>query len=222
MPPIDNLTTAQRYELFGRPRKILLDEVSWKQAELVEPLKFPKGCVGSNVYLGDFGLCIKAGTPVKRRMQGPARFCAPELFHGADPSFATDMWAYMNLFACFYLGTDAIWGEGLLLTTRIIETFGPFPTHWKGSHYLQHVDKSGWFNPNPDMDYWYDPQTKTVPKMSLESKIDRLRPDISENERYHALKVMYRGFQYLPENRLTAAQLLEDESFKIVMGFYGI
>lgn len=191
MDSIENLTTAEEYRLFGRPRKVALHEVSWKQAELVEPMTFPADRIGNNVYLCDFSMCINTGTQVTDKIQGPGMYCAPERFHDVNPSLASDMWSYMCIFVALYNGGDPFWGEGVLLMNRIVGTLGPFPAHWKGRHYLEHVDMSGWYNPNPNMDRWYDPGTKLDPKKSLEEKIDRLRPEISEYERYHALNVMY-------------------------------
>ncbi|KAK3944682.1 kinase domain-containing protein [Diplogelasinospora grovesii] len=199
--PVENLTTAEEYRRFlGRPRKIALQEVSRKQAELVEPMAFPADRIsGDKVYLCDFHLCSNNTDSSTRetdyKVQSPGMFCAPERFHG-----------------------------GVVLMDRVVDALGPFPAHWKGRHYLEHVDKSGWYDPNPDMDRWYDPglKTRVDPKYSLEAKIDhRTRPEISEYERQHALNVMYKGFRYLPEERITAAELLQDESFNIIMGLYG-
>lgn len=220
MDPIETLTTAEEYKFFGRPRKIALDEVSWKRAELVEPMTFPADRIGNKVYLCDFGMCINTGTKVADKSQRPGMYCAPERFHDVDPSFASDMWSYMCIFVSLYNGGDPFWGEGALLMERVIGALGPFPAHWKGHHYLADVDMSGWYEP-PNMDLWYDPETKVDPKKSLEEKIDRTRPEISEYERYHALNVMYKGFRYLPEERITAAELLEDESFNIIISLYG-
>ena len=55
---------------------------------------------------------------------------------------------------------------------------------------------------------------------TLEAKIRRIRPDACQDEREHALSAMYKGFCYVPEDRVTAAQLLEDPSFHVVMSYY--
>ena len=55
---------------------------------------------------------------------------------------------------------------------------------------------------------------------TLEHKIDRLRPDVCQEEREHALSIMYRGFSCAPEHRITAALLLEDPSFNALMSYY--
>jgi len=94
----------------------------------------------------------------------------------------------------------------------------PLPEHWRG-YYGDGTTAHDW---------WYD-QSGQMPRTdilggyeTLEHKIDRLRPEISRDEREHALSIMYRGFAYLPEQRITAAQLLEDPSFNALMSYYNV
>lgn len=102
--PLDNCTTATKYKYLGRPQKMgLLPHPEW-QGELVKPVVVPKNLIRETVYLGDFGLLIKAGTSVSFKIQSPATYCAPERWHDVGPSFASDMWSYMCLFAELYLG----------------------------------------------------------------------------------------------------------------------
>ena len=43
------------------------------------------------VYLGDFGMAIKAGDGVEHKVLWPIIYCAPERFHDANPSFSSAM-----------------------------------------------------------------------------------------------------------------------------------
>lgn len=45
---------------------------------------------------------------------------------------------------------------------------------------------------------------------------------MSQAERRLALSIIRRGFSYLPEKRLTAAQPLEDQYFKELRAMYGL
>jgi len=63
--PLDNLNTKTRYKYIGRPKKIALPRDSWRQGELVRPLKVPESLLMDTVYLSDFGLTTKAGTDVR-------------------------------------------------------------------------------------------------------------------------------------------------------------
>lgn len=93
------------YQLLGRPRKA---KALWHEdpdtgndvilGELVAPAKFPPALIGSDAYLCDFGIPVPAGTSVSNTLQSQPIYCAPELFHNMDPSFASDVWSYMVLF----------------------------------------------------------------------------------------------------------------------------
>ena len=39
-----------------------LSSMTWKQGELVKPVEVPESLLTETIYLGDFGLAIKAGT----------------------------------------------------------------------------------------------------------------------------------------------------------------
>ena len=101
---LDNLDTKTKYKYLGRPKKIALTSDLWKPGELVKPMEVPKSLLRETVYLGDFGMAIKAGTEVKHKVLSPFVFCAPERFHNVNPSFASDMWSYMCIFSYLYLG----------------------------------------------------------------------------------------------------------------------
>jgi serine/threonine protein kinase len=217
--PIDHWTTAEKYQRLGRPRKVPLSEEEGIPGELVESVRFPPDMLRHPVCICDFGLSITSGTRVENTVQLPPLFCAPERLHGVFPSCASDMWSFTCIFAKLYLGVEAIYGGGPRMISRIIGMLGlPLPEHWRG-YYGDGTTAHDW---------WYD-QSGQMPRTdilggyeTLEHKIDRLRPEISRDEREHALSIMYRGFAYLPEQRITAAQLLEDPSFNALMSYYNV
>ena len=216
--PIDHWTTTEKYRRLGRPRKVLLAEDEGKPGELVESIVFPQDMLRHPVSLCDFGCAIKSGTLVQQKIQNPIIFCAPERFHGINPSFASDMWSFTCIFARIYLRAGVFRGGAPSMICRILDTTGSrLPEHWKG-HFGDNSTAQDW---------WYD-QSRQMPQSgvgggyeSLEHRIDRLRPDICREERAHALSVMYKGFCVIPEQRITAAQLLEDPSFNALMSYYG-
>lgn len=53
--------------------------------------------------------------------------------------------------------------------------------------------------------------------MTLAARIKHVRPEASQTEMENVLSFMSKGFYYLPESRMSAAELLEDASFKAVM-----
>lgn len=185
----------------------------WKNAELVMPMKPHEIIVGDAVRLGDFGLTIKAGTPVKPSVQFPIDYCAPEWFHGKMPTFATDMWSYFCIFAELYLGRPLISGPGnTYIVNHIVDTFGPLPESWEGSYVVGGSCQAS----------WYDPQRRPRPELALDMMLSMHRPDISKMEEQHVLRILQRGFSYIPERRFTASQLLRDPSFKALMEIYGL
>jgi serine/threonine protein kinase len=213
MASLDNCSTTTKYTSLGRPKKVALTPKLWKVGELVKPMKVPANLVGNTIYLGDFGLSIKAGTSVTQKVQSPASFCAPERFHDSNPSFATDMWSYMCLFLKFYTECSPFYGTGTLsLISWMVDTLGPLPAHWNGNY------KAG----GTSDDSWYDQTREPHPDMALEVKIPKWRPDASPEELQLVLSIIRRGLSYLPENRPTAAQLLEDPSFVSLMEIYQV
>lgn len=183
-----------------------------QQAEVVKQMEVPQSLIKGNVYLGDFGLAMTAGTSVSCNVQSPSVCCAPERFHNGNPSFASDMWSYMCLFAELYLGFVPCHGlfEGAgstIVISSMVNALGPLPEHWKGEYE----------GVGTEVDSWYDQGRKAVPRMNLAAKIKRARPEASLTEMKNVLSFMSKGFCYLPESRMSAAELLEDASFKAVM-----
>lgn len=207
----DEYDTATKYQWLGRPKKVFLGDYLWKRGELVQQVTTPLDLLGSKLYLGDFGLTIKIGTAVRIKEQAPYYFCAPERLHGADPSFASDMWSYMCLFAALYLGNNVFYGNGGESTAfSWVEQLGAMPNHWKGR----------FWRPEEVNDAWYDQTTTPDPERDLAARIARMRPDASQAERELVLSIMHKAFCYLPERRITAEQLLQDPSFRAIMDIY--
>jgi serine/threonine protein kinase len=210
--PLDKFNTEAKYELLGLPKKIALSSNLWKPGELVKSLKVPKSLLRETVYLGDFGMAAKAGDEVKTKMLWPTIYCAPERFHNRNSSFASDMWSYTCLFTQLYLGLNP-WGDcgnSVSLMNTMVKVIGPLPEQWKG-----HYRAFGIFDNS-----WYDHNRMPDPTRTLEAKIRHLRPDVSPTERNHILSIISKGFSYIPEDRLSAKQLLQDASFKAVMDIY--
>lgn len=175
-------------------------------------MEVPQSLIKENVYLGDFGLAMTAGTSVSSKVQSPNVYCAPERFHNIGPSFASDMWSYMCLFAELYLGLVPFHGlldgaGSTIVISSMVNALGPLPEHWKGNYE----------GVGAEVDSWYDQGRKPVPRMTLAAKIKRARPEASQTEIKNVLSFMSKGFCYLPESRMSAAELLEDASFKAVM-----
>jgi serine/threonine protein kinase len=209
--PLDNLNIEDKYKFLGRPKKLSIPYNTWRQGELVKPMEVPESLLTEKIYLSDFGMAIKAGTEVKHKVHSPVKYRAPELFHNANPSFASDMWSYMCLFVELYFGVSAIHGNGSVsLVSYVVNVLGPLPKQWKGRY------NGG----GTSDDSWYDQSRKLRPFLSLEAFFDYARPETSPTERNLVLSIMSQGFHYLPERRITATQLLQDSSFKALMDIY--
>ncbi|KAH7210002.1 kinase domain-containing protein [Fusarium oxysporum] len=211
--PIDSSSVAAKYEYIGHPKKLRLDPYLWKTGELVMPMRAQESLIGDDVSLGDFGLAIKSGTPVSQKLQSTAIYCAPERVHDQDPTFATGMWSYMCIFAELYMGYALLYGSGnSSIISCMVNALGPLPATWKGTY------KAG----GASNDWWYDQGYELDPTASLEAKVARLRPDINAEEKELVLSVLRKGLSYQPQDRLSASQLLEDASFKVLMKIYGL
>ena len=169
----------------------------------------PTSLLRETICLGDFGISIPAGTSVINKVHQPVRYCAPELFHDKDPSFASDMWSYMCLFAELYLDVRLFYPTGSpAVVSRMVDVLGPLSEHWKG-------DYKG---AGTSDDWWYDQSRKPI--RTLKSTIYRLRPEASQTERDHVLSIMSKGFCYLPKSRLSTAELQQDLSFQAIMKLF--
>jgi hypothetical protein len=98
MKSLDEYDTTTIYQYLGQLRQFDLGGL-WKQGDLVKPMVVPKTLREDNIYLGNFGMATENDTAVNTKVQTPTRFCAPERFHTADPTSASDMWSYMCIFA---------------------------------------------------------------------------------------------------------------------------
>ncbi|EWY79671.1 CMGC protein kinase [Fusarium oxysporum NRRL 32931] len=187
-------TIATKYKYLGRPRKMPIPtyEPMWKDGQLVMPMVPHSSLIQETIALADFGLAIKSGTSVECKIQSPIIYCAPERIHNVDPSFASDMWSYMCIFAELYLG---------------------FPLFYNAGHSMavNFMDES-----------WYDQTRRPEPRLTLEAKVMHARDNISPAEQQLVLSILKRGLSYNPEHRFTAGQLLEDASFEELMAMYGL
>ncbi|PVH68191.1 kinase-like protein [Cadophora sp. DSE1049] len=210
MKSIDECDTTTVYKHFGQPRQFDLGKM-WKRGDLVKQITIPEKLREDKIYLGDFGMAIEDGTAVNTKVQRPAMFCAPERFHNVNPSFASDMWSYMWIFAYLYLGFYPINGCGADVLPCMVETLGPLPEQWRGSFKYYDV---------PGEDGWYDQSRVPVDHATWMSMVARREPAISQEEQQLAVRVLNKLFCYEPTRRLSAAQLLEDPDFLDLMGRY--
>ncbi|KAF5632709.1 CMGC kinase [Fusarium sp. NRRL 52700] len=205
-----NSSISEKYKQIGRPRKMKLWTEQWKDGELVRPMKPKEEIIGDSIVLGDFGLAHKAGVSTQK-MQSPATYCAPERVHNINPSFGSDMWSYMCILFELYTGTYLFqgWGHASVVSS-IVSTLGPLPESWKGTY---HVGSSG-------EDMWYDQNWHQDPEFDLKERLNQLCPDIGVGELELVVSILRSGLVYQHENRITAAELLENDSFKELMSIY--
>jgi hypothetical protein len=214
---LDSIHTTAKYKYLGRPEKMdiyapagcVAPYPEWR-GDLVKAAAIPESLIQGTVYLGDFGLAIKAGTSVSQKLQSPAIFCAPERFHNVDPtSRATG--GFVCILAQLILGRNLFFGVGApTVMDSIPDRLGSLPERWKG-----------FYNAGEGKDSWYDQRHTHVYSEPLPAFIDRLRPDMDKAGRRLVHTVLARGLCYLPESRLSAAQLLQDASFCALVAFYG-
>lgn len=94
----------------------------------------------------------------------------------------------------------------------MVERSGALPAEWKGKY---------------DEDYgkaensWYDQNRRSKLRHTFSDFLDERRPSICKAEKAYVLAVIGKVLQPLPEQRLTASQLLQDADFKGLMSFYG-
>jgi serine/threonine protein kinase len=208
------MSTAEKYKLLGRPRKArALVQNDLVLGELVAPANFPPKILNSDIYLCDFGILIESGTSVSNKLQSPPGYCAPELFHNFEPSFASDMWSYIVVFLRLYAGHPVFYGPGFAgKLGSIVNRVGMLPPEWKGRYAA--------YDKGDVQASWYGNGSQS--KDFLSEFLDQHRPDISAREKAHALSVIRQVFRPRPEERIGAAGLLENEDFKALMRLYGI
>lgn len=214
-------SVEERYQLLGRPRKA---KALWEEdaqtgkdvilGELVAPATFPSALIGSDVYLCDFGILVPAGTSVPNKLQSQPGYCAPELFHNTEPSFASDVWSYMVLF--LYLYTERLVfavGPGFTgVLNSIVDGVGLLPQEWKGHYeaYDKAKAKASWYgNGSPA-------------KNMFSAFLDMHRSDINSTEKALTLSIIQQVFRSRPEDRVTAVGLLGNKDFKALMSIYGV
>jgi hypothetical protein len=152
--------------------------------------------LGEKVYLGDFGeaVSIEYSTPCIH--PGPAEFCAPERYHKIDPSFASDMWGFMYIFASlYYLGPYApfVGRHGWSIVDGWVDTFGPLPKHWQPNY--------NYFGKEP-REMWYDQSKEPRPEKCLKYQITKREPAINQREQNLVLSILEKGFSMSPQSVL--------------------
>lgn len=65
---IGKMPLTDKSKLLGRPRKARIFEDDELVGELVTPAEFPLDILGSDAYLCDFGILVKAGTSVPNKL----------------------------------------------------------------------------------------------------------------------------------------------------------
>lgn len=219
--PIARWSTAEIYQRISRPQKVRLrDDKNRHIGDLVGEWNtdrtFPSSLLRPSLSLGDFSHAVLA-SEVKKSIQWPVNFCAPERFHDQETSFASDMWGFMLIFFQLYTGVALGNWNGANFVSLLVAALGPFPEEWKGKCTLDGAN-----------DWWYD-QTGQIPPSiyhsdpcpTIEAKLAWNRPDAIPEERELAAQVIRKGLRYRPEERMTAAQLLEDPSFNSLLALYG-
>ena len=177
------------------------------------PIKPELGVVGDDVFLGDFALAIKVGTPLKLNVQSFPAYCSPERFHNVDPSFASDIWSFICIFAELYFNFPLFSGKtSSAVVSSMVNTLGPVPAIWDGSY----------IRGGPCDPAWYDQNRDSDPFMTLEARIAQYRPEIGHIEKSSVISILQRGLSYLPEDRPTAGELLADGAFRALMEIYEV
>ncbi|ROV86945.1 hypothetical protein VMCG_10774 [Cytospora schulzeri] len=205
-------------------------------AERVIPIDFPPQSVGDSIFLADFGLALKVGASVTKKTQGVLPFISPERFHDYDPSPASDIWSFMVVF--FYLYTGCLpfiippSGYGASCLDTMVKCLGPLPKSW--AERKAKVYELSWYGPSKEFPLkGRDFKSSTVEM--IESEALQLRnggkkdAEMVEKEikfrmgvNKHAVEVINKVFRFLPEERPTASQLLEDYHFKELMRKCGV
>lgn len=211
-------TPAERYRQIGRPQKLPLQvgEATWRPGDLVAHIIWPDALLDKSIFLGDFGLTIRTDSPPTDGFEPPLPFYAPELFFkGHVPSFASDIWGYMCVFTCLFIGSSpfGIWHPFMTLS-RMVDALGPLPQEWDG-RFDRHL------NPDQETGGWFD-QSK-VPDDYQDELVDSMQSDlVGTRERELILDVMRKGFKFQPLERITAQQLMNDASFLELLSMHGI
>ncbi|KAF2431992.1 kinase domain-containing protein [Tothia fuscella] len=211
--PLEAYDTQGIYGKLGRPKKDLV-QTEAGVAEIVRPAVFPPDLLNGSVYIADFGISIRSGTPVTCAVQSPAGFCAPERFHNSSPTAASDIWSYMCIFTELYFGT-LLWSSDGDVLGEIVSILGPLPQNWLGHHY----------EGNAVPKIWYDPRIRPANIRTEEvfnNLIKYLRRDVTDEEVALVRTFMLKVFCYYPTQRLTATELLSDSSFRKFLRLYGV
>ena len=213
LPEYKNMTA--KYATIGRPQKLPIPPYCnpFKDGDLVAPMKPLLKFIGDTLSLGDFGISVTAKEAAMDAAQGPPIYSAPERMHRQAATAACDMWSFMCVFAELYLGYSLFSGRSnAAALSDVTRVLGPLPPKWKGTCII----------PGTENESWYDLNESTLPNKTLEAKVERLKKDISLEEKELVLAVLKRGLSYDPSERLSAGELLEDPTFNKLLELYGV
>lgn len=212
-------TTSERYKQVGRPKKFALPpcDFGWRAGDLVAPIEWPSSMVAQAAFLGDLGSTRCAGSTIADDCLPPRECCPPELFHkGFEPTYESDMWGFMCVFATLMTGSSPFsgWSDSGTLGC-MCNLLGSLPREWEGRYKwpeeYPHEERCGWYE---------EPASR---EGSLEDYLDRCREDlVGSRERELILDLMRKGFRYQPSERITAQQFMNDTSFLELMSIHGI
>lgn len=223
-----------------------------KSGHRVVPAKFPHRGLGRVATLADYGMLVPSNgnTFDSRGISGTPHFCAPERFHGHDPSPATDMWSFMVVFVYLYLGNDAFPCKDNINSSCLdellsnFENLGPLPAEWSRLKW-----GSTLYAPSDDVEALDPPKSKFASRLrenwekdvtsSLRTRSDMAKKNkdpeaariarrlekelkVKKEAEPHALNVIHSIFRYEPGRRLTAEQLLTDPDWIKLMDLCGV
>ncbi|KAJ0116238.1 hypothetical protein J7T55_005184 [Diaporthe amygdali] len=212
-------TPSERYNQVGRPQKFPLPtcEWIWRPGDLVAPIGWPSNMVAKTAFLSDFGLSMRAGSPITDDCLPPLPCVSPELFHeGFGPTYESDMWGFMCVFATLMTSSSLFDGWSapgpLGCMARVI---GPLPREWDGRYKWPRLYSE------EERRKWYD-QSRTA-DYPFEALLGLSREDLKGSREQELVSdVLHKGFKYQPSERITAQQLLDDAPFQELMSIHGI
>lgn len=210
------------------------------------PMEFPFESIGNKIYLADFGLVLKAGTSVHYKLQGVQQFVSPDRFHNTDPMPSSDIWSFMVVLLSLYSLKQVFSCQNILSTGScadylqdMVNSLGLLPTEWAQEGARMY--NASWYASSKES------EEASRPKSPFESYLSECRQNLALNEQFfrtrgdetraeqvrneirqrevadkHIFGVINKVFQFRPEDRLTASQLLDDTDWKALMTIFDV